>query len=118
MSIFAKAGSLQRLCSHEIMGLGREESSFDHIRRSHGSRCDRVSHNRAARANARGVLGLDRDFGRQASTLGATLTLSLERIVATAVGASATRLLHFGKERRLALTHNDTGKPIFATRAL
>ena len=57
-------------------------------------------------------------FGRHASTLGATLTLSLERIVATAVGASATRLLHFGKERRLALTHNDTGKPIFATRAL
>jgi len=62
----AKAGSLERSCSHEIMGLGRKEPSFDHARHSHSRRCDSVSHNRAARANARGLLGRDRDFGRDA----------------------------------------------------
>ena len=58
----------------------------------HSSRCDRVSHNRAARANARGVLGRNRDFGRHAVHARATLTLSIERIVATAVGASVGAL--------------------------
>jgi len=48
------------------MGLGREESSFDDTRDSHSGRCDGISCNRAARANARGVLGRDRDFGRDA----------------------------------------------------
>jgi hypothetical protein len=51
---------------HETMGLGREESSFDHTRDSHSRRCDCVSHHRGARANARGVLGRDRDPGRDA----------------------------------------------------
>jgi hypothetical protein len=62
----AKTGSLERSCSDETLGLGREESSFGHARDSHSSRCDRVSHHRAARANARGLLGCDRDFGRHA----------------------------------------------------
>src|SRR2546428_9350327 len=62
----AKAGSLERSCSHEILGLGQEEPSFDHARDSHSCRCDSVSHDRAARANARGLLGRDRDLGRDA----------------------------------------------------
>ena len=74
------------------MGLGREESSFDDTRDSHSGRCDGISCNRAARANARGVLGRDRDLVVMQSTLGATLTLSIERIVATAVGASVGAL--------------------------
>jgi hypothetical protein len=43
--------------------LGREEPSFDHTRDSHRCRCNRVSHYRAACANARGLLGCDRYFG-------------------------------------------------------
>jgi len=77
---------------HETMGLGREESSFDHTRDSHSGRYDRITHNRAARANARGLLGCHRDPGLMQSTLGATLTLSIERIAATAVGASVEAL--------------------------
>ncbi len=34
----AKAGSLERSSSHETLGLGQEESSFDHTRDSHCSR--------------------------------------------------------------------------------
>ena len=72
------------------LGLGREEPSFNHTRHSHSSGCDRIRHNRAPRANAQGPLGCDRYFSRNAIYSGrATLTLSLERIVATAVGASA-----------------------------
>jgi hypothetical protein len=56
----AKAGSVEGSCSHEIMGLGQEEPSFDYAQRSHSRRCDSVSHYRAARANARGLLGRDR----------------------------------------------------------
>ena len=63
----AKAGSVERSCSHEILGWGQEEPSFDHTRYSHSSGYNRVSHNRTARANARGVLGRDRDLGRHAS---------------------------------------------------
>src|SRR6267142_4767012 len=74
------------------MGLGREEPSFHHARHSYSRRCDCVSHNRAARANARGLLGCHRDPGLMQSTLGATLTLSIERIAATAVGASVGAL--------------------------
>ena len=48
------------------MDLGREESSIGHARDSHSRRCDSVSHNRAPRANARSVLGRDRDPGRDA----------------------------------------------------
>ena len=45
-----------------------------------------MSCNRAARENARSVLGRDRDSGCDVIPLGATLTLSFERIVATAAG--------------------------------
>ena len=45
------------------MGLGRKESSFDHARGAHRTRGDSVDHHRAALANARSVLGSDRDFG-------------------------------------------------------
>jgi hypothetical protein len=51
---------------HETMGLGREESSFDDTRDSHSGCWDGISCNRAARENARGVLGRDLDFGRDA----------------------------------------------------
>ena len=50
--------------TYEILGWGQEEPSFDHTRHSHSSCCDRVSHHRAAHANARSVLGRDRDFDR------------------------------------------------------
>ena len=63
---FPKPGLLARSCAHEILGLGRKESSFDHTRDPHSRRCYRVSHHRAARANARGLLGCDRDIGRHA----------------------------------------------------
>src|SRR5438874_7041558 len=62
----AKPSSLERSCSHEIMGLGRKEPSFNHARHSHRPRCDCVRLNRAARANARGLLGCDRNIGRDA----------------------------------------------------
>jgi len=55
---------------YEIVDLGQEEPSFDHARHSHSSRCDRVSHHRAAGANARGLLGRDRDLGRDAIDAG------------------------------------------------
>ena len=74
------------------MGLGREESSFDHTRRSHSSGCDRVSHNRATRANAEAYWAAIATLVVMQSTLGATLTLSIERIVATPVGASVGAL--------------------------
>jgi len=75
------------------MGLGREQPSFDHTRDSDSRRCDCLSNYCAARANARGLLGRDRaTLVVMQSTLGATLTLSVERIVATAVGASAGAL--------------------------
>ena len=73
------------------LGLSREEPSFNHTRHSHSSGCDRIRHNRAPRANAQGPLGCDRYFSRNAIYSGrATLTLSLERIVATAWRVSGT----------------------------
>jgi len=69
--------------------LGERESSFDHTLDSHSSRCDRVSHNRAARAHApESYWAAIATLVVMQSTLGATLTLSIERIIATAVGAS------------------------------
>jgi hypothetical protein len=62
----AKPGSLERSCPHEIMGLGRKESSFDHACHSHRRRRDCFRVDRAARANARGLLGCDRNIGRDA----------------------------------------------------
>ncbi len=47
---------------HETMALGQEESSFDCARDSHSRRCDCLSNYCAARANARGLLGRDRDL--------------------------------------------------------
>jgi hypothetical protein len=38
----------------------------NHTRHSHSSGCDRIRHNRAARANALGLLGCDPYFGRNA----------------------------------------------------
>ena len=76
----AKAGSLERSSSHETLGLGQEESSFDCARDSHSSRRDFVGYYRAAGANAGGVLGRDRNLGRHAIHLGATLTLSVREL--------------------------------------
>jgi hypothetical protein len=36
----AEAGSVEGSCSHEIMGLGEEEPSFDYAQHSHSRRCD------------------------------------------------------------------------------
>jgi uncharacterized membrane protein YgaE (UPF0421/DUF939 family) len=94
----AKAGSLEGSCSDEILGLGQEEPSFDHARHSHSV---------AATASviiARLVQLPEAYWAAIAtlvvmqSTLGATLTLSLDRIVATAVGASigALEINYFG----------------------
>ena len=46
------------------MGLGPKEPSFDYGRDSDSSRWDGISHNRAARGNARSLLGRNRDLGR------------------------------------------------------
>jgi hypothetical protein len=62
----AKVGSAERSWSHDIMGLGQEEPSFDFAYRSDSRRCDSVSHSRATRANARGLLGRDCDLGHHA----------------------------------------------------
>jgi hypothetical protein len=89
---------VEKSCSHEIPGLGQEESSFDHACHSHSRRYDSVSHNRAALANARGLLGRDRDLGRHAIYSWRDGNLSIDRIVATAVGASigALEINYFG----------------------
>jgi len=59
----AKAPALERSCPHETLGLGQEKPSFDRARDSHRSGCDRVGHHRTPRANARGLLGRNRDAG-------------------------------------------------------
>jgi len=74
---------------HETMAPGREESSFDHTRDSHIRCCGCLSHP-AARANARSLLGIATLVVMQ-SALGAPLTLSVERIVATAAGHRSER---------------------------
>src|SRR6478736_8440697 len=52
--------------THETLELAERESSFDWTLRSHGPRGDRVSHRRALGADARSVLGGNRDSGRNA----------------------------------------------------
>jgi uncharacterized membrane protein YgaE (UPF0421/DUF939 family) len=70
------------------MDLGRKEPSFDHARHSHRLRCDGVRIDCAARENPEAYRAAIATLVVMQSTLGATLTLSIERIVATAVGAS------------------------------
>src|SRR6266446_5807312 len=52
--------------THETLELAERESSFDWTLRSHSARGDRVSHRRALGADARGLLGGNRDSGRNA----------------------------------------------------
>jgi len=78
--------------THETLELAERESPFDWALHSHCCRGDRVSRRRALGADARSLLGGNRDSVVMQSTLGATLTLSVERIVATAVGASVGAL--------------------------
>src|SRR5882762_11770446 len=51
---------------HETLDLAERESPFDWTLRPHGPRGDRVSHRRALGADARGLLGGNRDSGRNA----------------------------------------------------
>src|SRR6266542_5914965 len=74
--------------THETLELAERESPFDWALGSHGPGGDRVSHCRALGADARSLLGGNRDSVVMQSSLGATLTLSIERVVATALGAS------------------------------
>ena len=77
---------------HETLGLGSKESSFYHTRDSHSRRCDGVSRTRAASANAGGLMGRAiATLVVMQFTLGATHALSIERIVATAVGHRSER---------------------------
>ena len=62
MTLPRQTGS-QDDCFYETLGLGPKESPFHCACDSYSSRCDRVSHHRAACANARGLLGRNRDFG-------------------------------------------------------
>ncbi len=78
--------------THETLELAERESPFDWALGSHSPGGDRVSHYRALGADARSLLGGNRDSVVMQSTLGATLTLSVERIIATAVGASVGAL--------------------------
>src|SRR5437870_13850269 len=52
--------------THETLELAERESPFDSTLRSHGPRGDRVSHRRALGADARSLLGGNRDSGRDA----------------------------------------------------
>src|SRR5438128_12601771 len=52
--------------THETLELAERESPFDQTLRSHGPRGDRLSHRRAVGANARTLLGGNRDFGGDA----------------------------------------------------
>jgi hypothetical protein len=69
LSNLAKAGSLGKGWFHEILDLGRAESSVDHARDSDGGGRNGVSHNRAIGANARSVLVRNRDLGCHAINL-------------------------------------------------
>jgi Fusaric acid resistance protein-like len=51
---------------HETLELAERESPFDSTLRSHGPRGDRVRHRRALGADARSLLGGNRDSGRNA----------------------------------------------------
>jgi hypothetical protein len=59
----AKTDSLARSCLHETLELAERESPFDWALCSHGSGGDRVSRPRAPGADARSVLGGNRDSG-------------------------------------------------------
>jgi uncharacterized membrane protein YgaE (UPF0421/DUF939 family) len=84
--------------THEILELAERESSIHWTLRSDGPRGDRVSHRRALGADARSLLGAIATLVVMQSSLGATLTLSIERVVATALGASvgAVEANYFG----------------------
>src|SRR4029077_1760162 len=62
-SDLAKTDSRARSCAHEILELAERESSIDWTLRSHGHRGDRVRHRRALGADARSLLGGNRDSG-------------------------------------------------------
>ena len=68
---------MERSCLHEILGLEREEPSFDDTRHSHSSRCDSLGHNRAARPMPEGYWAAIATLVVMQSSLGATLTLSI-----------------------------------------
>jgi hypothetical protein len=69
---FSCTRSLPRLvreqdhAAHETLELAERESSIDCALDPHGCRCDSVRHRRATGAYARGLLGGNRDFGRNA----------------------------------------------------
>jgi fusaric acid resistance family protein len=82
----AKAGSLERSCSDEILGLGPKGASFDHTRDSHSGRTT-VSLILARLVQMpEGYWAAIATLVVMQSTLGAALTLSIDRIIATAVG--------------------------------
>src|SRR6266436_1464143 len=62
----AKRESPARSCSHEILELAERESSVDRALNPHGRRGDPVGRRRATGAYARGLLGGNRDSGRDA----------------------------------------------------
>jgi uncharacterized membrane protein YccC len=84
--------------THETLELAERESPFDWTLRSHGPRGDRVSHRRALGADAEAYWAAIATLVVMQSSLGATLTLSIERVVATALGASvgAVEANYFG----------------------
>jgi uncharacterized membrane protein YccC len=74
--------------THETLELAERESPFDWALCSHGPGGDRVSRRRALGADPEAYWAAIATLVVMQSTLGAALTLSVERIVATAVGAS------------------------------
>jgi hypothetical protein len=65
-SDLAKTDSLARSCVHEILELAEREPSIDCALRSDSNRGDRVRDRRALGADARSLLGGNRDSGRNA----------------------------------------------------
>ena len=84
--------------THETLELAERESPFDWALGSHSPGGDRVSHCRALGADARSYWAAIATLVVMQSSLGATLTLSIERVVATALGASvgAVEANYFG----------------------
>src|SRR6266487_4659231 len=66
--------------THETLELAERESPFDWALGSHSPGGDRVSHYRALGADARSLLGGNRDSVVMQSTLGATLTLCIDSL--------------------------------------
>jgi Fusaric acid resistance protein-like len=97
-SDLAKTDLPARSCRHETLELAERESPFDWTLCSHGRRGDSVGRRRTTVQMPEAYWAAIATLVVMQSSLGATLTLSIERVVATALGASvgAVEVNYFG----------------------